>query len=152
MGDKAERTCPEWIDEIIDDIGVGIDSGVMPYAYDAWGPEGDEEYSDDPWVIHFYPTLSEVVGGAHDGSVVYPGITVDMTTIQECFEDIEYMTWCTKPIGEPRYHGSALEVMGWYEGHPVLLKIFEQPPSDDEVRTKTPFSQVFFYPGPKPKA
>jgi hypothetical protein len=134
-GDEA-RTCPSWIDEFLDDVGAGIDTGAVPAAYSVWGPDdpdADEDLS-DPWVVYFYPSLSQVVGGANDGAVVYPGLSVDLLSLQEYIEDIEELRFSSgNSVSATPFRGCVLEVEGWYDGHPVCLKIFDKPPSDAKV-------------------
>jgi len=109
-----------------------------PAAYDVWGPDEPEEPEDlaDPWEVHFYPSLSELVGGPEDGAVVYPGLSVDMLALTESFDAIEELSWNSRSRNkEPRYKGAMLDLLGWYCDHPVRLRIFESPPSDATIDT-----------------
>jgi hypothetical protein len=148
MAGNEQKTCPPWVDEFVEAVGVGIDTGQVPAHYTIWGPDswngnedddGDEDLS-DPWVVHFYPSLGQVKGGANDGAVVYPGVTVDLLTVQEAFEDVEDLRMsCGNSIGvltnKDAFRGTVLEVEGWYDGHPVSLKVFDKPPGDAAVES-----------------
>jgi hypothetical protein len=148
MAGDESKTCPPWIDEFIEDAGIAINTGTVPTAYNVWGPDGGEDDEDlsDPWIVHFYPSLGEVKGGANDGAIVHPGLDVDLITIQECFEDIEEFRLSSGiSMLEPRYKGAMLEVIGWYDGHPVELKIFDKPPSDARVASSIHPDHVCVY-------
>ena len=138
MAEDKARECPDWIDAFLDDIGGAIDTGAVPSAYSVWGPDdpsedGGEDLS-DPWVVYFYPSLSQVVGGANDGAVVYPGVSVDLLSLYETIEDIEELRFSSgNSVSENPFRGCVIEVEGWYDGHPVCLKIFDKPPSDAKV-------------------
>jgi hypothetical protein len=138
MAKDDARECPSWVDEFLDDAGSGIDTGQVPAAYSVWAPDDPDEDEDlsDPWEVHFYPSLSEVKGGANDGAVVFPGLNVDLLTIQECMEDIETFELSSGNsvgIGPKTFRGCVLEIQGWYDGHAVCLKIFDKPPGDAKV-------------------
>jgi hypothetical protein len=149
MADSEEPTCPDWIDSFTEDVAVGIETGEVPAAYDVWGPDkpDEEEDIDDPWVVHFYPSLCEVVGGAADGAIVHPGLEVDLLTVQECFEDVEDLR-LTKGLraSENGFDGAVLDITGWYEGHPVWLRIFDKPPRDAQVDSVIDHRKVFVRP------
>src|SRR4051794_29890656 len=136
-GDNA-GPCPSWVDELTDAVGDCFETGLVPIAYDVWGPDdpSGQEDLDDPWVIHFYPSLSELVGGPKDGAVVYPGVGIDLLALQEFFDDIEILSWNSRSKKhEPRYDGSVLDLTGWYQGHPVWLRTFDAPPEDASIDT-----------------
>ena len=138
MSEDADGPCPPWIDEFTEDVGDCVSTGRVPVAYDVWGPEEREaaENLDDPWEVHFYPSLSELVGGPEDGTQIYPGLSVDLLELQECFDDIDDLSWSNRLKNrEPRYNGAVLDVTGWYQGHPVWLRIFDAPPDDASVDT-----------------
>ena len=137
-GDDAEGLCPPWVDDLTDAVGLCIETGLVPFAYDVWGPEkpGESEDLADPWMIHFYPSLSELVGGPEDGAVIYPDLSVDLLALQECFDDLEDLSWSGRSRDhEPRYDGAVLDLTGWYCGHPIWLRIFDVPPDDGTIDT-----------------
>jgi hypothetical protein len=138
MAGDAAGKCPPWIDEFTDDVGECFKTGVVPVAFDVWGPddmEGPEDLA-DPWVVHFYPSLSEMIGGPKDGAVVYPGISIDLLALMEFFDEIEEFRWGSRSREhEPRYDGAVLDLTGWYWGHPVWLRTFDAPPDDGTIDT-----------------
>jgi len=138
MSGDAAGSCPPWIDDLTEVVGQCFDTELAPIAYDVWGPDDPErpEDLDDPWEVHFYPSLSEMVGGPKDGAVLYPGLSVDLLALQGSFGEIEDLSWSSRSRNrEPRYRGSVLDLSGWYCGHPILLRIFETPPDDATIDT-----------------
>ncbi len=136
MAEDKSKQVPDWIDEFTEEIGHYIDTGTVPVAYSVWGPDDREaeESLDDPWLVHFYPTLSEMVGGPHDGTHVFPSLSADVISLQETIEDIEFLYFMSQSRHhEQRYKGAALVITGWYHEHPVDLRVFEIPPDDADV-------------------
>jgi hypothetical protein len=136
-GDTAGQ-CPPWVDDFTEVVGQCIETGLVPIAYDVWGPDEPDQPEDltDPWEVHFYPSLSELVGGPKDGAVIYPGLSVEVLSLQEAFDEIEDLSWSSRSRNrEPRYAGAVLDLTGWYSGHPVRLRIFDEPPDDATIDT-----------------
>jgi hypothetical protein len=136
MAEEANPTCPAWVDAFTEAVGHCVKSGVVPVAYDVWGPDDPEkpEARDNAWVVHFYPALSEMVGGPDDGAMVYPGLTVDVLSLLDPFDDIHDLSWSSQSRNrETRYDGAVLDVTGLYRGHPVWLRIFDEPPDDARI-------------------
>jgi hypothetical protein len=145
---KTEDACPEWIDEFIEDVGVGIGTGDVQTAYSVYGPnKADPKTHGDPWIVQFYPALSEIVGGPNDGTVVHSGLEVDLISVQEAFEDVEDMRW-TSGVGfdETPYTGAILEIRGVYDGNDVTLQVYDKPPGDKHVVTVIDFRKVLLGP------
>jgi hypothetical protein len=148
MARKAEDPCPEWINEFIEDVGIGIGTGDVQTAYSIYGPnEADPKTHDDPWIVQFYPALSQIVGGPDDGTVVHTGLEVDLISVQEAFEEVEDLRW-SSGVGfdETPYTGAILELQGSYEGNDVTLQIYDRPPSDKQVVTVIDFRKVLVRP------
>jgi hypothetical protein len=138
MAGDAAGAVPSWVDDFTEVVGDCFDLEHVPVAYDVWGPDDpeDQDNIDDPWMVHFYPSLSELVGGPRDGSLVYPGVSVDVLALQELFDDIDDLSWSSQLKNrEPRYNGAVLDVLGWYEDHPVWLRVFDAPPNDAQIDT-----------------
>jgi hypothetical protein len=136
MAEDPRGLCPPWIDDLTEAVGHCIETGLVPVAYDVWGPDEPDQAEDldDPWEVHFYPSVSELVGGPKDGALIYPGLSVDVLGLLESFEDIEDLSWSSRSRNrEPRYDGAVLDLLGWYTGHPVRLRIFDEPPDDATV-------------------
>jgi len=148
MARKTEDPCPEWIDEFIEDVGVGIETGDVQTAYSVYGPnKADPKTHNDPWIVQFYPALSEIVGGPDDGTVVHTGLEVDLISVQEAFEEVEYIYW-RSGVGfdETPYTGAMLEVRGEYDGNEVSLQVYDKPPNDKQVVTVIDFRKVLVRP------
>jgi hypothetical protein len=138
MSDDDKNACPPGIDDLTEAVGYCFETESVPMAYDVWGPArpGPPETTDDPWDVHFYPSLSEVVGGPDDGAIIYPDMHVDLQAVIEIFKDVEEFAWSSRSKNrEPRYPGGVLDVVGWYDGHPVWLRIFDAPPDDATIDT-----------------
>jgi hypothetical protein len=138
MGDETARECPPWVDGFTAAVGCHIETGAVPFAYDVWDPDdrGEPEGLDDPWEVHFYPSVSEVVGGPRDGALVYPGLVLDLVGVLDLFDEIDGATWSGRIRNRvPRYRGGVVEVSGWFAGHPVRLCVFERPPDDATAET-----------------
>jgi hypothetical protein len=145
MAQDARKTCPDWVDEFIEDVGIAFSDGEVPTAYDIWEPEDPKRGEDieNPWVVHYYPALAEVVGGASDGARVHSGLMVDLISLQECFDDVEEFEFCSGPrLSDDRYSGAVVELRGWYQDHPVLLQVFDKPPRDARVDTYVDLRKV----------
>lgn len=68
--------------------------------------------------------------------MIYPDPRVNLQAVIEIFQDVEELAWSSKSKNrEPRYPGGVLDVVGWYEGHPVWLRIFDTPPDDATIDT-----------------
>jgi hypothetical protein len=148
MALEKKDPCPEWIDEFIDEVGANIETGDVQTAYSVYGPsKTDPMFANDPWIVQFYPALSEIVGGPDDGTVVHAGIEVDVITLQEAFEDVEYMYW-RSGVGfdETPYTGAMLEIRGVYDGNEVSLQVYNKPPNDKQVVTVIDFRKVLVRP------
>jgi hypothetical protein len=148
MAHEAEDPCPDWINEFVEDVGIGIETGDVETAYSIYGPnKADPKTVDDPWIVQFYPALSEIVGGPDDGTVVHAGLEVDLISVQEAFEDVEDMRW-NSGVGfdETPYEGAILEVKGTYDGNDVTLQIYDKPPSDKRVVTVIDYRKVLVAP------
>jgi hypothetical protein len=135
MARGNEKAVPSWVDEFVEEAGDSIDSGDVPLAYMIWAPLGsDEDSLTDPWVVHYYPSVCEVVGGAHDGKAGHTGLDLDVVTLQECFEEVDELRWMSGVYFNEEYGvGNHLQVSGHYDGHAVLLRIFDKPPRDEPV-------------------
>jgi len=155
MAEDAVGVCPPWVDRFTDAVGRCVETGLVPFAYDVWGPDDQErpEDFDDPWEVHFYPSVSEMVGGPKDGTLIYPGLSVDLLGLLGPFDDIEDMSWSGRTRNRvPRYDGGVVEVRGWYRGHPVRLCIFEEPPDDATIDTVLEHGSGRVRPKDQPKA
>jgi hypothetical protein len=135
MAEGDTGSCPDWVDEVVDAVGDCMVTDMAPMAFDVWGPDDPEAESlDDPWLVHFYPSLTEMVGGPKDGAVVFPGFTLDIQSLQECLDDIDELSLSSKAMNrEQRYDGTVLDLLGWYQEHPIWVRIFDVPPDDATI-------------------
>lgn len=137
MADDRE-TCPAWMDRFTEAVGLAIETERAPMAYDVWAPENAEEPESfgNPWLVHFYPSLGEVIGGPEDGAVTYPPMRVDVQILIAMFDTIWDVTLSNlAKHREPRYDGTVLDFLGEFERHPVFLRVFDAPPDDATIDT-----------------
>jgi len=87
---------------------------------------------DDHWQIWVYPTAAEIVGGAADGAVVFPGFTLDVQELSTAFEELEDVHWQAHPFGPHDQEGEHLSFEGVYDGHDVWLLVLSQAPGEEE--------------------
>jgi hypothetical protein len=154
MAHDPEDPCPEWINEFIEDVGIGIETGSVQTAYSIYGPtKGDPKTRNHPWIVQFYPALSQIVGGRDDGAVVHAGLDVDLISVQEAFEEVEDMRW-SSGVGfdETPYEGAFLEVRGTYDGNEVTLQVYDKPPGDKRVVTVIDYRTVLVRPQDRSQA
>jgi hypothetical protein len=138
MAGDDRGTCPAWMDDFTEAVGLCIETERAPMAYDVWAPDDPEQPDslDNPWVVHFYPSLGEILGGPEDGAVTYPPMRVEVLEMINVFDDLDDLTMSNlTKHREPRYDGSVLDFLGHYQDHPVYLRIFDAPPDDATIDT-----------------
>ena len=127
---------PAWIRSLVDTV-----SGCMQ-AHTAMGPLGfrwgeQEEYVD----LLVYPTPIELVGGADDGAVVFPGFSLDVHELCSTFDAISDVTWCAHPLRPHDPDGPHIAIDGVYQEHPVYLRILSDAPADEDPGLKVDCSR-----------
>lgn len=91
-----------------------------------WGNE------DGFWEISVYPTPAELVGGAEDGAVVFPGFSLDVQELSTAFEELVDVHWRAQLFGPHDQEGQNLSLEGVYDGHDVWLLVLSEAPDDEE--------------------
>jgi hypothetical protein len=136
MAESERQPCPEWVDRFTDLVGGTFRTDRAPMAFDVWGPDepGKPESPDDPWEVHFYPSLGEVIGGPDDGAITYPPMKADVLKLQRAFDAIDEVSVSNLAEHQaPRYDGTVLDLIGEFERHPIRLRIFDAPPDDASI-------------------
>lgn len=120
---------PEWLSNLVE----GVTSAVE--ADSVMGPLGVRFFEEDGfWEILMYPEPIELVGGAADGAVVLPGMSVDVRQIESLFDRVDAVHWDTNG-----FHGSEppfLSVEGAFAGVELWLRFSAEAPDDEEPRLK----------------
>ena len=118
-----------WLHQLVETVAecMTADSPMGPLGY-RYGED------DDYWEVDIYPTPVELVGGAVDGKVVAPGITLDVEELRSAFERIDSLNW--QSLGLPIDEGPRFVVEGTCQGRNVLLQILAYAPDDEEVGMK----------------
>ena len=78
------------------------------------------------------PTPAELVGGAEDGAVVFPGFSLDVQGLSTAFEELVGVCWQAQPLGPHGQEGPYLSFEGVYDGHDVWLRVLGEAPDDEE--------------------
>jgi hypothetical protein len=153
--EPQRQACPEWVDRFTEDVSRAFATDQAPMAYDVWAPEDPDkpEAAGDPWEVHFYPSLGEVVGGPEDGAVTYPPMKADVLRLQAVFDALDEVSVSNLAKHRaPRYDGTVLDLIGEFEGHPVFLRVFDAPPDDASVDAILDHKTGRYRPRTPPKA
>ncbi|HUQ69615.1 MAG TPA: hypothetical protein VM165_08835, partial [Planctomycetaceae bacterium] len=120
---------PDWLGDFVEGVSnaVEVSNGIGRL-----GVRFGEE--DGFWEIHLYPEPIELVGGAIDGTVVTPGIAVDVRQIEALFDHVDAVHWDTDGFNgtEPPF----LSVEGSYSGVTIWLRLSAEAPDDEEPGLK----------------
>jgi hypothetical protein len=91
------------------------------------------------WEVWIFPTPVELVGGAHDGAVVVPGITLDLEEFQAAFDKVEAFVWNALGLNYPE--GPHIAIEGVFLGREVYLQVSARAPEDEEPGLKVDASR-----------
>ena len=120
---------PEWLDALAESVAGHIT------ADNAAGPLGFRwRNADGIWELVIFPTPVELVGGAEDGAVVAPGLSLDLEGLRAEFEQILACSW--QSLGYPDDEGPHVSIEGVYHGHDVFVQILAYAPDDEEPGMK----------------
>ncbi len=120
---------PLWLDALLEAVGACMeaDSPMGPLGW-RYGEEAGF------WEIVVYPTQVELVGGADDGAVVWPGFSVDLEQLRSVFDSVTAMGWNALGLHDP--DSPYVYVEGIYDGHEVFLRVLAQAPEEEEPGMK----------------
>jgi len=123
-GDDDETAEDDWLDQLDDAVSscVEADSPMGPLGLRYREEEGF-------WEVWIYPTPVELVGGAHDGEVLVPGLRLDLEQLRQEFESIAEFGWNTLGLNWPE--GPHIYVEGVFKGREVYLQVLAYAPEDE---------------------
>lgn len=118
---------PAWMESLIDLVAGCMEthSEAGPLAF-RWRQEEDQ------WHIMVYPTLGELIGGADDGALVFPGFSLDIQELTTAFEELVDVHWRAQALGSHDQEGRHVSIEGVYDGHQVYLQVLSDAPEDEE--------------------
>jgi hypothetical protein len=120
---------PEWLYALAESVTEHI---TFDSAAGALGIRWRDE--DGVWELVIYPTPVELVGGAEDGAVVAPGLSLDLEGLRTEFEQILACSW--QSLGFPDDEGPHVLIEGVYRGHDVIVQVLAYAPDDEEPGMK----------------
>jgi len=123
-GNDDETEEDDWLNLLDDAVSscVEADSPMGPLGLRYWEEEGF-------WDIWVYPTPVELVGGAHDGTVVVPGFQLDLEQLRQEFDSITEFGWNSLGLNWPE--GPHVYVEGVFQGREVYLQVLAYAPEDE---------------------
>jgi hypothetical protein len=123
-----------WLDRLLEVVAACIE------AESPMGPLG-LRYREEGgfWEVWIFPTPVELVGGAHDGAVVVPGITLDLEEFQAAFDKVEAFVWNALGLNYPE--GPHIAIEGVFLGREVYLQVSARAPEDEEPGLKVDASR-----------
>jgi hypothetical protein len=137
-GALAEEDPKAWLDELLDIVNACVVSTSGPM-----GPlqmlvrEKDE--SSNIWDLFVFPTPVELIGGAHDGSVVTTWFNLDLERLRAAFDTVVEFVWDTHGwCDQPNPH---VVIEGVFQGREVMLEVVSYPPEDVEPGLKVDTNQ-----------
>ena len=86
------------------------------------------------WEVWIYPTPVELVGGAHDGAMVVPGLRLDLEQLRQEFDSIVALGWDALGLNWPE--GPHVFIEGVFRGREVCLQVLANAPEDEEPGLK----------------
>ena len=91
------------------------------------GPLGLRYREEDGfWGVGIYPTPVELVGGAHDETLVAPGFSLDLEQLCSAFDAIVAFGWNALGLHDP--DGPHVYVEGVYRGARSFCRCWPGPP------------------------
>jgi len=116
---------PGWLDALVETVAGAMTTQAVPGSL---GLRYREE--EGAWEVLVYPLPVELVGGAHDGSVVSPGFSLDVEQVRVAFSRVDAVNWQAHPFDEDE--GPEVSIEGEYAGREVWLRILAFAPGDEE--------------------
>jgi len=92
----------------------------------------DCQLAEDRWEVGLYLGACELVGGKNDGELRPLSFQFDMHELYRKFNLVERWDWvaCPEATGEAKEEQtSTVTIEGYWEDHPVRLKLYELPPA-----------------------
>ena len=117
---------PAWLESLVDAVAkcMAPHNVLGPLGY-RWGEEAGA------WEVVVYPTVAELVGGAEDGVIVFPGFSLDLRELSAAFEQVTAVHWQSHAFGPHDQAGPHVSIEGCYQGHQVSLQVWSEAPPDE---------------------
>ena len=116
---------PEWLNSLVDDVISCIE------AHNSMGPlESFYRNEEDFWEIVIYPTPVELKGGIVEGTVVFPGFSLDLQQLISVFDRVDEINWRAHGFGPWDHDGPHISIEGTYQKHNVWLQVLAEAPDD----------------------
>lgn len=107
---------PAWLNALVEVVTDATTSHGVP------GPLGFRYREEGgAWEVLVYPWPVELVGGAHDGSMVALCFSLDVEQIRSAFTRVDDVSW-TAHAASPEDEGPCISFEGEYGGHEVWLR------------------------------
>ena len=121
---------PSWLAKVVENAASNIvPRGIM-------GPLGCAYLSpaetNGSWEVAIYPTPAEVYAGPMDGTSICPMYAWNLQPIINQFDSMPSIGWSNCSNDKSRFQGSELAMKGTMEDIPVLLRLFNVPPSNED--------------------
>ncbi|WP_373651257.1 MULTISPECIES: hypothetical protein [unclassified Schlesneria] len=112
-------TCPpDWLSSFADDVTSCIRS------HDDLAPLGCHFHDmDGIWEITLFASLTEVIGGPHDGRLRPSPFSVDVKPLLAAFSHVDKVTWQALRVDPSDELGPHLSIEGLVGTKPVWLRI-----------------------------
>lgn len=133
MGIETTESVPEWIQQLVRDIGEQIRPlGVIGQLGFRYLPPDASMNPTQRWVIGIYPVPYELAGGKRDGVVVVSGFYLDLLKTISQFSNITTLEWRVPRRYTDGLSGPELWLEGHYQNNePVQLHVYAECPADE---------------------
>ena len=114
---------PDWLRKLADAVGermVPVDDATPLGCHTA--------FAEGVWEVTMFSDRTEIVGGADDGATRPTRFFLDLTTLAECFDEVERFSWQPVSIGQADDLGPHVAVEGRVGGHTVWLRVLADAP------------------------
>jgi hypothetical protein len=117
---------PRWLNALVEEVA---DAMTAHAPSGGLGVRYREEEGD--WEVLVYPLPVELVGGAHDGEVVWPGFSLDLERVRSAFTRVDAVVWNAHPLGDED-DNPCVSIEGEHAGRLVWLRVLAYAPQDEE--------------------
>lgn len=116
-----------WLNTLLEAVADWMEAH-HPMGAMGWRSQEEDEHME----LIIYATPVALVGGAHDGTIIVPGFSLDVQALQALFEEVTALQWQAYGFGPDDVEGPHLSLEGTYQGHQVWLRVLAEAPDDEE--------------------
>jgi hypothetical protein len=121
---------PQWLEALVEVVTDAMTGHSVP------GPVGFRYREEDGcWELLVYQLPVELLGGQHDGEVVFSGYWLDLEVVRSAFTRVDAVSWQAHSMSD-QDEGPYVSMEGEYAGHEVWLRILAFAPDDEEPGMK----------------